>query len=156
MLQNPLSSTHPLSITGASWLRLGCTELTWPHRPCEQFLLCPVFLRLSQDLWSPFLSQLISPLWDFSKCGDLPSPSTSCQSCWSLFWFLFFSPLSSYPVTRGFFFVLLCVQSLSLMFSRCSERIVPFIHIFLIYLWGAVTPTSSCSTIFQFSVSLLP
>ena len=45
-----------------------------------------------------------------------------------------------------FFFVLLCVQSLSLMFSRCSERIVPFILIFLIYLWGAMTPTSSYST----------
>ena len=84
MLQNPLSTTQPLSITRASWLSLGCTELIWPHRPCEQFLLYPVFLRLSQDLWSLFLSQLIFPSWYFSKCRDLPSPSTSCQSCWSL------------------------------------------------------------------------
>lgn len=65
---------------------------TWTISPVFT-LSCPpqtihcIFLWFSKG---PFLSQLISLLQEgFSECGNLSSPSTSHQGCWSLLWFLF-------------------------------------------------------------------
>ena len=103
-------------------------------------------------LWSPeglFLSQLTSPpLGSFSECRDLLSHLASWQGCLSLFWFLFSFFLSFVLSScEGIFLVLLGVQSLLLMFGRCSERIVPFVDVFLMYLWGATNFMSSYSAI---------
>ena len=103
-------------------------------------------------LWSPevsFLSQLISPPWrGFSECRNLSSPSPLHQGCWSLpiSYFLFFLSFIL-PSCVGIFFVLLGVWGLLLVFSRCSVRIVPFVDVFLMYLWGEVNSISSYSSI---------
>ena len=48
--------------------------------------------------------------------------------------FLFFLLSFILPSCEGIFLVLLGVQSLPLMFSRCSVRIVPLVDVFLNYL----------------------
>ena len=63
-----------------------------------------------------------------------------------LFLFFFFLSLIL-PSGEGIFPIFLGVWSLSLMFSRCSLRIVPFVDVFLMYLWGETNSTSSYSSI---------
>lgn len=73
-------------------------------------------------LWSsegPFLSPQISPPWGDFLIKNLFSPSAFPQGCRSFFWFFFFFSFSL-PHCEGIFPVLLCVQSLLLIFSRYS------------------------------------
>ena len=103
-------------------------------------------LRFPEGL---FLSQLISPLWAGLFWVQEPlftfssPPGVLVPSC---FLFSFFLPfiLCSYV---GIFLVLLGVRGLPLVFSRCSVKFIPFVDVFLIYLWGEVNFTSSYSAI---------
>ena len=132
----------------------------WGAQSCGKDYLCrshsvlPATDQFLSSLWAPeapFLSQLISPLLTKLPQESLSSPSPPSQgrrSCpTSTFLFFLFS-LSSCPVTLGPFLVLLGVQVLLLAFSRCSVRTVPFVEVFLMYLWVEVNSMSSYSTIF--------
>ena len=93
-------------------------------------------------LWFPkglFLSKLISPLWwSFSEWWGLLSPSAPHKSFWSIFLFYYFYLLS---------FILLGVQSLMLMSSRCSVGIVLFVDELFVYLWRVTNSASFYSAI---------
>lgn len=55
---------------------------------------------------------------------------------------IFYFILSSY---MRIFLVFLSVRSLLLVFNQCYVRIVPFVDIFLMHLWGEMNSTSSYS-----------
>ena len=65
---------------------------------------------------------------------------------------LFDSPFLSFvlPYCEGSFLVFLGVQSLPLMFSRCSVRTVSFVDVFLMHLWREINSMSSYSSILTF------
>ena len=74
-------------------------------------------------------------------------PSSGEDSTPFPFFFSFPCSHLSYLVTWEHFLILRGVQGPLLAFSRGSVRISPPVHVFLICLWGAVNPKSSCSTI---------
>ena len=79
----------------------------------------------------------------FSHLSSLPGtqvPSCFLSSSFSLF-------LSSIPPGyMGIFLGLFGVTGPLLVFSRCSVRIVPFVDVFLMCLWGEINSTSSYSS----------
>lgn len=91
----------------------------------------------------PFCPSLF-PLWrGFSECGNLSSLSTSHEGCWTL-------PVSSFIFFfsgMGIFLILLDVQSLLLVFNRCSVRTVPFLDVFFMHLWREMNSMTSYSAI---------
>ena len=100
---------------------------------------------------APFLSQLISllvrrlpwiqePLPSFSSPPEAQVPFHFLSSSFSL---LLSFVLPSYA---GIFLVLLGVQGPLLVFNQCSLRIVPFVDVFLMHLWGEMNSTSSYSS----------
>ena len=84
------------------------------------------------------------PLLSFSFPPGVQVPSHFLSSSFSIFSFIL-------PGYTGIFLVLLGVRGLLLMFNRCSVRVVPFVDVFLMHLWGEVNSMSSYS-----SATLIP
>ena len=72
-----------------------------------------------------------------------PPPSVPSRFLSSSFSLLFSFILPGYT---GILLFLLGVLGLLLVFSMCSVRIVPFVDVFLMCLWGEVNSKSSCSS----------
>lgn len=81
----------------------------------------------------------------FLSVEKLFSPSASPLGLLILFDSPFLS-LSYLVVRVVFLFFFLGVQSLPLMFSRCSVRTVSFVDVFLMYLWGEINSMSYYSS----------
>ena len=80
------------------------------------------------------------PLLSFSY----PHPWEPVLSC---FLFSSFSLLSFIlPSYTGIFHVILGVRGPLLVFSWCAVRIIPFVDVFLMHLWGEMNSTSSYSS----------
>lgn len=152
-LQTPLYSTQPPSIPGDTQLRRGCRGLQ--HRPCmhSSFFFLPSTDRL---LHSPLvLWRYLSALADFPTTNGLfwvreplltfrSLPEMLVPSC---FLFSFFSLSFILPDCVGIFLVPFGAWGFPLIFNRCSVTVVPFVGIFLIYLWEEANSSSSISTI---------
>ena len=149
----PLSiSQHPFNI-GDSWLRLENMKL-W-CRQYMQFLLCPAFHTLSASFsfYPPYIwfCPVDFPTMQsfFYTCGTslhLQLPTRVASPLFVILVFFSFF-ISFFLVVRRFFLIFLSVWRLLQILSRCSMRMVPFVEVFLMHLWGAMNPTSSYSTV---------
>ena len=148
----PEPSLHPQYQTHISgWGVQGCgMDPQWRSYTVlpatDRLLQCPlspqIFHSVPADLPASegaFLSVGTSPL--------LQVPPKRCRSHPVFSFLLFFFPFFILPGCLGIFLVLLGVQGPLLVFSRCSVRIVPFVDVVLMYLWGEVNSTSSYSAI---------
>ena len=108
------------------------------------------FCALLRAFEAPFLPQLISPpvtgllsVWEpFLFFSSLPG--VQVLSCFLFFFFFFPFILPSY---LEIFLVHSRVWGLQPVFIRCSLRVVPFVDVFLIYLWVKVSFMSFYSAI---------
>ena len=152
-LQIPLSSTKPCPP------QLATHNSGWNAQSCGVDHLCSSYLVLpSADclLYSPLIPQK-----SFSVAANFPTvreffwvrgppltfsfpPGLLVPFLIPLFFFSSFFPPTGY---EGIFLVLLGIRSLPLMFSRCSMTIVPFVDVFLMYLWGETNSVSFYSAI---------
>ena len=87
------------------------------------------------------LPQVQEPLLSFSSPN--PGAQILCHSLSSFFSLLLLWVPSVYA---GIFPVLPSAQGPRLMFSWSSVRIVPFVDVFLMRLWGEMNSTSSCAS----------
>ena len=140
---------HPTpSAPGDTRLRLWCIELC--HGPSAWVLLCPAcHWPVAAFLSNPSLSQLIFPLgrglsWVREPLLFFRSPP-GVQAPAHFLCSLFISFVL--PSYMGSFLVLLGVQGPLLVFSWCSVRAVPFVYIFLMYLWWEANSMSSYSAL---------
>ena len=131
-----------------------CRAVTWAicvglTLSCLPHTVCCILLQAPE---APFLFQTVSPpvrglLWVQEPLLSFSFPPRVAGPILT-FLFLFFSLLSLIlPSCIGVCLVLLGVQGPLLVFSRFSVRIVPFVDVFLMYLWEEVNSTSSYSTI---------
>lgn len=156
--QAPCYSNKPLSISADVCLRLRCTG--WLHKPSVYVSFCSACHRLAVVLsceppnflsclrWSPWwwreLPQVWQPLLSFSS---LPEAQVPTHFCLFIFFFPFILPnYVEIPLVLSDVWVLLPV------FSRRPVRVVPFVDVFLIYLWEEASSVSSCSAILILSV----
>ena len=127
-------------------LTLGGTG-RWHGRMCRSHPAChrsPVVTLFSELLNVPFCPGWFPCLWGNSQepflfFSSLPGVQVPSH-------FLFFSPfhLPGYLET---FLVLSSVWGLLLVFDRCSLRVIPFLDVFLMYLWEGVSSMSLDSAI---------
>ena len=153
----PMCTSRRLSQAGprravARTTFIGLTLSCLPQTGCCSLLQAPESPLLSQ-LMSPQvrgLPQVWAPLLTFSSLPGAQVPSCFLSSSFPLL-------LSSVlPGHMRIFLVLLGVQGPLLVFSRCSVRIVPFVAVFLMHLWGEMNFTSSYSSaILRISCQLL-
>ena len=109
---------------------------------------------LPQAPRAPFLTLLISLLVKglpqvqdfFFSFSSSPLPRSTGPVLLALFFLSFFCPAP--PV--GILFVLSGVQGPLLAFCRYSVRIVPFVVVFLMHLWGEM------NAVFSYSAILIP
>lgn len=132
-------------IHGSGWGMPGCgmnhKHTSYTVQPPTDWLISLFPSSLPEVSFPP---QFISPLWrGFSECGNFSSLSASHK----VWWILLVSSLIFFFSGMGIFLILLDVQSLPLVFNRCFVRIVPFLGIFLMYLWREVNSMSSYSAI---------
>ena len=131
--------------TVAQTICVGLTLSCLPQSGCWAPLQAPKAPLLSQ-LISPSvrgLPQMREPLFTLSSLPGVQVPPCFPASSFPLLSFLL-------PGYVGIFLVLLGVRDPLLVFSRCCVRMVPFVHVFLMRLWGEMNSTSSySSTIFE-------
>ena len=108
-------------------------------------------------LWppkAPSVSQLIFPLWGgFSECRKLSSPSAPLRGAGPFSFPLFVFLSLVLPGCVGIFLVLLGVQGPPIVFSMYSMRFVPFVDVFLMYLWREVNSMSSYFAILTLEIN---
>ena len=150
-LQTPCSSTQPPSAPADTRLRLDMQGCGTDHL-CRSHSVLPATDGLLHSPLiapeTPLLSQLISlpvrglpqvwePLVSFSSPLGVQVLSCFLSSSFSL--------LLSFilPGYVEIFLVLSGVQGPLLVYCSCSVRLVPFVDVFLMHLWGEMNSTSS-------------
>ena len=150
---NPTFQHPDPSTPGDTQLSLGCTGCSMDHAHRSHSVLPSTDQLLHSPLspWNSFWVPADFPNWEvrgFLCVQELlltfgSPPGVLVPSHFLFSFFLSFI----LPGCVGIFLVLLDVWGLLLVFSKSSVRIVPFVDVFLMYLWGEANSTSSYSAI---------